>query len=206
VTDFGRYVFAIRAKDEAGAITPVLDEDRNVRRVHVGRLVRGPNMTVTNDYIGVLRTTSCTQAATILDSPAGVPLEFKIRATAESYGGTIAGYRYGWDIPDLNDPEQWEIDLTPFVGLVATVPARTFFFGTHTLTMEVQDNSGYCSRIEVKVNIVPFTLDRNLLVVDDYTADEGAASGGRSWESNPTTPSTTRSGSTWCPKSRASIR
>jgi len=46
----------------------------------------------------------------------------------------------------VNDPEQWEIDITPFLT-VGGGSARTFFFGTHTLTMEVQDNSGYCSRV-----------------------------------------------------------
>jgi hypothetical protein len=183
VTDRGNYVFAIRAKDQAGAVTPVLDEDRNVRRVRVGPLSSGPLMSVTNDYIGIIRTTSCNTPTTILDSPAGVPLEFTVQATADAYGGTIAGYRYGWDIPDLNDPEQWEIDVTPFLSK-AKVPARTFFFGTHTLTMEVVDNSGYCSRVEVKVNIVQFTLERSVLVVDDDTADEQATSGwnnGGSW-------------------------
>jgi hypothetical protein len=183
VIDRGQYVFAIRAKDEAGAVTPVLDEDRNVRRVLVGPLTSGPLMTVTNDYIGIIRTTSCSTPTTILDSPAGVPLGFKITAKADQYGGTIAGYRYGWDIPDLNDPEQWEIDVTPFLS-VASVPPRAFFFGTHTLTMEVVDNSGYCSRVEVKVNIVQFTLERSMLVVDDDVTDEQPSSGwtnGGSW-------------------------
>jgi hypothetical protein len=180
----GSYVFATRAKDEAGAITPVLDENRNVRRLVVGPITSGPLMTVINDYLDVIRTTSCTTPTTIFDSPAGVPLEFRISASADAYGGTIAGYRYGWDIADLNDPEQWEIDSTPFLSTVATVPGRAFFFGTHTLTMEVKDNSGYCSRVEVKVNIVPFTQERNILVVDDDVTDEQPTSGwanGGSW-------------------------
>ena len=184
VVNPGKYVFAIRAKDEAGAITPVFNPDdppssgskANVRRVSVGPLTSGPTLTVQNDYIGIIRTTSCSTPTSILDSPAGVPLTFKIQASADSYGGTIAGYRYGWDIPDLNDPEQWEIDITPFLT-TANVPPRTFFFGTHTLTMEVVDNSGYCSRVEVKVNIVQFTLERNLLVVDDDVSDEVATAG-----------------------------
>jgi len=172
----GNYVFATRARDEAGAVTPVLDEDRNVRRLRVGPINTGPLMTVTNDYIGVIRTTTCTTPATIFDSPAGVPLEFTIRASADAYGGTIAGYRYGWDILDLDNPEQWELDVTTLVNK-ATVPKRAFFFGTHTLTMEVVDNSGYCSRVEVKVNIVPFTLERSILVVDDDTTDEQPSAG-----------------------------
>ena len=193
VVEHGNYVYAMRAKDEAGAVTPVLDENRNIRRVQVGTLSSGPLMSVTNDYIGVIRTTSCTTPTTILDSPAGVPLEFKIRASAVHYGGTITGYRYGWDIADLNDPEQWEIDVTPFLS-VATVPGRTFFFGTHTLTMEVMDNSGYCSRVEVKVNIVPFTLERSVLVVDDDDADEQPTSG---WSNGGVWPSDAEQDGFW---------
>ena len=175
--DLGTYVFAIRAKDEAGAITPVLDEDFNVRRVRVRELKSGPNMALSNEYMGVVRWANCAPTLVILDSPAGVPLEFKISGEAEHYGGQVVGYRYGWDIPDLNDPEQWEVDLTPFVSTLATVPARSYFFGTHTLTTEVVDNSGYCTRIQVKVNVVQFTLERNLLIVDDDTTDEQPASG-----------------------------
>lgn len=172
----GDYIYAMRAKDEAGAVTPVLDEDRNLRRLRVGPLTTGPLMTVTNDFIGVIRTTSCATPTTILDSPAGVPLGFSIRASGAAYGGSIAGYRYGWDIPDLNDPEQWEIDVTSFEN-EAIVPPRSFFFGTHTLTMEVVDNSGYCSRVEVKVNTVPFTLERSVLVVDDDATDDQPSAG-----------------------------
>ena len=171
--DLGTYVFAIRAKDEAGAITPVLDEEHNVRRVRVRELKSGPSMALSNEYMGVVRWANCAPPLAILDSPAGVPLEFKVSGDAGHYGGEVIGYRYGWDIPDLNDPEQWEIDLTPFVTTQATIPARTYFFGTHTLTAEIVDNSGYCTRIQVKVNVVQFTLERNLLIVDDDTTDDG---------------------------------
>jgi hypothetical protein len=52
------------------------------------------------------------------------------------------------------------------------LPSRAFFFGTHVFTAEVIDNSGFCSRIEVKVNVVQFTLERNLLIVDDFASDD----------------------------------
>jgi len=193
----GNYVFAIRAKDEAGAITPVFTADDrnsgsngNVRRVKVGPLDSGPTMTVQNDYIGIIRTSSCNTPTSILDSPASVPLGFNIQATADSYGGTVTGYRYGWDIADLNNPEEWEIDMTSMTMSItgtgtASVPPRAFFFGTHTLTMEVEDNSHYCSRVEIKVNIVPFTLERNLLVVDDDSSDESASAGWSGVGSSP---------------------
>jgi hypothetical protein len=178
--DYGNYIFAMRAKDEAGAVTPVLDEITNVRRVRVSTRATGPAFTVTNIYMGSVRNSSCNPALTILDIPAGVPLQFTLSASAESYGGTVSGYRYGWDIADLKDPEQWEVDYTPFSGTsnrVTTPPRNPFYFGTHIFTAEVIDNSGFCSRIQIKVNVVPFTLERNLLVVDDFIADRSSTSG-----------------------------
>ncbi len=170
--EFGDYVFAMRAKDEAGAITPVLDERRNVRRIKVSRRTTGPRLVLTNQYVGSVIASTCDYPLTILDMAAGVGMSFSLSACADDYGGTVSGYRYGWDILDLNDPEQWETAYTPFVSSVATIPSRAYTFGTHTFTAEVIDNSGYCSRVEVKVNIVRFTGERNLLVVDDYAADE----------------------------------
>jgi len=175
--EFGTYVFAVRAKDEAGAVTPVLDEISNVRRVRVSRRSTGPLFVVRNAYMGQVITSSCSSPITILDLPAGIPIEFALSARADHYGGTVSGYRYGWDIVDLNDPEQWEIDFTPFVASEAKTTSRRFFFGTHTLTTEVIDNSGFCSRVEVKVNIVQFTLEHNLLIVDDFKADESVQAG-----------------------------
>jgi len=77
----------------------------------------------------------------------------------------------------VNDPEQWEIEhhTIPHRG---DGSAATFFFGTHTLTMEVQDNSGYCSRVEVKVNIVQFTLERSLWCRRRRTTERGRDSRG----------------------------
>ncbi|HEX5132666.1 MAG TPA: hypothetical protein VFX92_09280 [Candidatus Krumholzibacteria bacterium] len=175
--EFGTYIFAVRAKDEAGAVTPVLDEVTNVRRVRVSRRSTGPLFTLRNPYIGQIVTSSCSSPITILDLPAGIPVSFAMSASAEHYGGTVSGYRYGWDIADLTDPEQWETDFTPFVTSEARTSSRRFFFGTHTFTSEVIDNSGFCSRIEVKVNIVQFTMELNLLVVDDFRADESTQAG-----------------------------
>ena len=183
--DFGNYLFAIRAKDEAGAITPVFDEVYNVRRVLVSRLTQGSLLTVYNKYMGNVVTSSANTALTILDLPAGVPVDFTIYATAEHYGGVVSGYRYGWDMADLTQPDQWEIDWTPFTIIdnatkvaTARIPARTYFFGTHVFTVEVIDNSQFISRVEVKVNIVQFTMQKNLLLLDDYA--EGSQGG---WES-----------------------
>ena len=166
--DFGNYYFAVQVMDEAGAVSPVYDLTKNLRRIIVGPRSSGPILEVRNEFVGTIRTSSPNTPPTILDLPAGVPMRFEFEATAESYGGLVSGYRYGWDILDLNDDEQWEIDVTPFIGDVARSPSRNFFFGTHSFFIEVVDNSGFKSRVEVTVNIVPFTFERNLLLVDDW--------------------------------------
>lgn len=162
------YVFAIQAKDEAGAVNPVFDLARNVRFILVGSRSTGPILTVRNQFLGAIVTSSPNTPLSILDIPAGVEMEFEWEADASSYGGIVSGYRYGWDILDLNDPEQWAISYTPFIGRVAKSPIRTFFFGSHTFHIEVIDNSGFTSRVGVRVNVVPFTMGRNILFVDDW--------------------------------------
>jgi len=176
--DFGDYVFAIRAKDEAGAVTPILEEPVNVRRIKVQQRLSGPTFIVTSELVGSIIAATCDYPLTIVDVPSGVEVSFLLSACAEHYGGTVVGYRYGWDILDLDDPAQWEIDYTPFISSTATTPPREFNFGTHTFTAEVIDNSGFCSRVEVKINIIRFTGDRNLLIVDDYKPDERAGQNG----------------------------
>jgi hypothetical protein len=177
--ELGYYVFAIRAKDEAGAITPVFDEEKNVRRVYVSRRTTGPILTVHNRFVGSVRTYVCNTPLTIIDLPAGIPLEFSWCAEALYYGGMVAGYRYGWDVADLNDPTQWEIDFTPFPphgegepACAQTAQPRQFHYGTHVFTIEVVDNHGMCSRAEVKINSVLFTMENDLLLVDDYAESD----------------------------------
>jgi len=171
--EFGAYIFAVQVKDEAGAVSAVFDEARNVRRILVSQRVTGPSLTVFNQFMGTLVTTSPTTPPLIIDLPAGVSMSFRFSADASGYGGITSGYRYGWDIQDLNVPSQWEIDYTPFVLFVddvptAETPARRFEFDTHTLHIEVIDNSGFTSRASIKTNVIPFTMRKNLLVVDDY--------------------------------------
>jgi hypothetical protein len=173
----GPYIFAVQAKDEAGAITPVFDAVRNVRRLLVSPRKNGPQLVVTNRFLGSIVTSSPNIRLAILDLPVGVPLTFCWQASAESYGGLVSGYRYGWDIIDLNDDDQWEIDISPFREDRdrECSPSRTFFFGVHTFFVEVVDNNGFKARAGVKLNVIPFTMERDLLVIDDV--DEGKDAG-----------------------------
>lgn len=173
--DYGPYYFAVQVMDEAGAVSPVFDPATNVRRSLVSTRTAGPVLIVRNQFLGAIVTSSPNTPPVILDMPSGIAVSANFEADAENYGGTVIGYRYGWDVQDVNNPEGWDIDWTPFVGDVASTIPRAFYFGTHSLLIEVQDNSGYSSRAEIRINIVPFTMDRPLLLVDDWV--EGDVSG-----------------------------
>jgi len=166
--DLGEYVFAVQVKDEAGAVTPVFDLKRNLRRVIVSDLSTGPKVSLTNEFIGTLVWSSAVPLISSIQLPKNVPMCFEFRADASHYGAKIAGYRYGWNVLDLNDPDQWEITLTPMIGTVVKVPCRKFFAGTNTFTLEVVDNSGFRTRIQVRIEIIEFTMERPLLLVDDW--------------------------------------
>jgi len=193
--DFGPYVFAVQVKDEAGAVSPVFDLNKNMRRVRVSTRSTGPVLTVTNEFVGVIQTTSPNAPVSIVDLPAGVPLRFCFRADASSYGGLVSGYRYGWDINDLNDDSEWETSLTPFVGSEACSSMRTFFFGVHNFYVEVVDNSGYPSRVAIRINIIPFTMQKPLLIVDDWI--EGSPSSTGWTRSNGALPSDVEHDNFW---------
>jgi hypothetical protein len=78
------------------------------------------------------------------------------------YGGTIAGYRYAWDVPDAL---AWD---DPFEAGLTAASEVAFFAGVHTLYVEAKDIAGNRTLARVTVNVVPFPMDRSLLFVDDY--------------------------------------
>ena len=171
--DIGDYVFAIRAKNVVGAMNPVLQEPRNVRRIRVATPgPTGPYLTVESPLVGQIRVNACSSPASVVDVIDGLGLSFVVSASAEEYGGTVVGWRYGWDVLDPDDPSQWDTDYMFFTNFYATIPPRAFAFGVHTLLVEALDNIGQCSRAELKFNVVRATAERELLVVDDFPADE----------------------------------
>ena len=158
------HIFAVMAKDDAGAVTAVFMRDENVRRFLVSPQ-SGPLLTVTEPYIGSHRFLGPDMNYVESDLPPGVPLNFRWWATAESYGAEIKSYRYGWDIQQIDDPSQWAVAASPFIK---TAEEKTYYSGVHRLLVEVVDNGGKVTYGKIEITIIPFSMERNLMWVDDY--------------------------------------
>jgi hypothetical protein len=153
--DFGQYVFAVQGRDGVGNVDEDFTLDRNMRRILVALRATGPILTVTGQYIAPIITSTTQTPVTQIGLPSGTPVSFCWTADASSYGGVVAGYRYGWDLIDPNDDEQWEIPFTPFGNPQECSPVRTFFFGVHVFYVEVIDNDGFKSRVPIQITYMP---------------------------------------------------
>jgi hypothetical protein len=167
--DPGAYVFAVQAKDEAGAVTPVFDEMRNVRRVLISEEGFGPTITLCNVLLNMCwKSNGIHTPLSLVDLPHNTALSFALELS-DYHPGASLEYCYGWDISDLNDYScaEW----TPYPGQPVTAPTQIWIFGTHTFHVIARNASGFKSHLGVKFNIIPFTMERNLLVIDDYRED-----------------------------------
>ncbi len=152
--DFGQYVFAVhgRAMDETAS--PDFNFSRNAVRVLVSRRTTGPLLRLTSDFHDPVISATTGTPVTLVELPAGTPVDFCWTGDASSYGGVVTAYRYGWDILDLADDTQWQVGWTASDGS-ETCTTRIFFFGTHTFYVEVVDNNGFPTRIPVRINYTP---------------------------------------------------
>ncbi len=158
------YVFAVQAKDDAGAVTAVFDPAMNVRIFAILQSA-GPELRVSEPYLGWWQYIGIDNRTEVFRLPAGFVVRFSWSADASSYGGEIASYRYGWDIVDLNDPGEWAIDPNPFVK---SAPPVSFASGVHTLYIEAVDNNGAATMAQMEINIFALNMTRNLLWIDDF--------------------------------------
>ncbi len=163
----GEYVFAVQSRSVSGVPNPFFDLAWNARKVIVDPSVGGPRLVVTNEYLDPQVSTATFVRPVILDVRYGIPLDFCWTADASESGATVAFYRYGWDILDYFDPNDWDTEFIPYDGHEICAPTRAFDFGTHSINVEVEDDRGKRSSIEVRVNVV----SRDRLALDLMPGD-----------------------------------
>jgi hypothetical protein len=162
------YVFAVQAKDEAGAITSIFDARKNVRGFIVMEPT-GPLLSVYEPFFGWSRFVGTDYPPVTEYIPANLPVNFSWEGDASQYGGAVSTYRYGWDVRDLSDPTEWDVTANPFH---TAAPERKFSSGIHSFFIEAVDNVGTVTIARIEVNIVPLVMDRNLLWIDDFYSGE----------------------------------
>ena len=167
----GEYVFAVRAVDLAGATEKGIQFGRNIRRFTVSTKNPGPLLSICSSvFTACLAPTSGPDDAPRreLQIFEGETISFSWNATAERYGGEIAGYTYALD------------DTTTFPGLdpfrsAATFSPEVLTPGSHFLFVRAVDDGGLVTNSIVPIFIVrPEFKDpsasRLILYVDDSTA------------------------------------
>jgi hypothetical protein len=155
------YIFALQARDREGRVTPDFTAGLNVQRFRITTSAM-PLLVLYEQYLVGFRFLGTNLNPEERAVPPGIPLRFSWSADVSAYGGTVAGYRYAWD---LVDPAAWD---APFDAGLTAAGEVTFYAGSHTLSVEAVDIAGNHTLARVIVDLVPFPMDRSLLFVDDY--------------------------------------
>jgi hypothetical protein len=147
----GEHTLHIVARDQAGATTMAA----------FLLSARCPVLTLNEPELGSLVFSYPTSRIHQVEVAAGELLEFSWVADATSYGGTIDGYRYGWDVGDPDDPGDpgWATDFQPNL---LSAPAVSFAPSVHSFCVVARDAAGATTRGCVEITVqggVPATRD-----------------------------------------------
>ncbi len=163
------YLFAIQAQDTAGAVSLDRSYGNTVKNFYIND-VASPTLVIRERYLGAT-TSSGLYGFAEDDIAQNQPLRFDWSGSAASYGGVVIGYRYGWDIEDLDydDDPGW---ATQFGLTGAHIESEQIAFdsGSHVLTIECIDNSNLKTRFTYVLNVVPVPDAADqlpLIVIDD---------------------------------------
>ncbi len=158
------YIFAVQAKDEAGAVSSIFNKKTNVRHF-VAMQPTGPVLRINEPFLGTFSFLGVDFRPEQVSVPPGFEMNWTWTGDASSYGGVVQSFRYGWDIADLNDPAEWDVFPSPYV---TTAGPKTFYSGIHTLYVESADNLGTKTLGTIEVTVIPIVMTRDLLWVDDF--------------------------------------
>jgi hypothetical protein len=165
----GQYLFGVRAVDVAGAMEPKLDLGRNAFRFQALPNSSKPFLVIRERTIGSVRFYGLGPPKEV-EVPAGMDLDFTWSASSEDYG-EVKEFSWGIDIPDLSvegPGSGWNA-----WGEIHD-PGRSISFanaGTHVLYVRARDVAGNLTVAQLILHVIPFTLEREVLLVDDTLDD-----------------------------------
>ena len=167
----GLHRFFVQAMDEAGAVTSHFQDGVNMRRLRVLTSLQ-PSLLLSGSFFGLAR---YWQDQTMdVAAPADTELELAWRGDASHYGAEIEAYRFGWDLVNPDEDDEWS-DWSAS----ATSSQVSYADGEHTLRVQCRDFAGNAITATLVVHVTPLIMDNDLLVIDDYdnTASEDPQQG-----------------------------
>jgi len=168
-----RYLFAVQARDTAGAVSIDRGYGAQVANVYVTGGI-APALRVSERFLGEF-TGSGSNLSASLDIAGGQELNFSWVADASNYAGEITSYRYGWDVNDVTDPNDpndpgWAVAWGTGPNWKRAQP-KTFLQGSHNFVVQCRDNSGTISRGIYQLQVIQIAErpnQRSLLLIDDW--------------------------------------
>lgn len=143
---FGTHTFMIEARDNLGAVT------RGTINMNI-QPVSDPTLTVTEYTRGEWLFIGMGSPDVLLTDPLTNPVtpwDVEWSAMPCAPGTSVSEYRYGWDIVDPGDDNQW----TPW-GPATSAPPRSFLIGNHSLMIEARDDVGVVTRGTIIFEVIP---------------------------------------------------
>jgi hypothetical protein len=160
----GRYLFLVQAKDEAGAVTSHYRDGKNLKMLRITSSLY-PRLYAAEPTLGLKVATNYNAYDFTIGE--GQPLHMNWSGDASHYGSQITGYRHGWDIEDTENDEEWSN-----WSLNGTSTTASYISGTHSVHIQCQDYSGNKTTMLFRFLVVPFTMEKPLLLIDDFDNDQ----------------------------------
>ncbi len=162
--DDGIYFFAVQAMDSCGSTTDTYSS-LNTRQFTVRKIY--PLLTLQEPMLGFELFSGTEYQPSAVHILPRVILNFSWFAEPTFAWFGPVEYRYGWDIQNLDDDEQWTISWSYFATREYRPKSVVFSAGIHVFYVEARDNAGTITRARIEVEVIEFTKERDLLWIDD---------------------------------------
>ncbi len=168
----GRYfLFAVQARDTAGAVSIGRVYNRQVLNLRISEGQFEPTISASEPFLGLGSSFSSNNIAS------NQPLNFQWTVDSSSYAGRVVSIRHGWDLADVEDPNDDGWSVPPGLGEQNRfAEERSYSQGDHSFWIRAVDDSGAVNVLRWNLTVIPFVSRENQLnlvlvdqVVDDQT-------------------------------------
>lgn len=159
------FLISVQFLDQNGATSDPWGYQIGTAHVRILANFFRPDVTLVEPFLGqAVSTTTTSEVA------GGQPLNFSWTATADAYAGEIVSYRHGWDLIDVDDPNDLGWAVPPGLGETNLFAAeRSFSEGYHVFTLRVEDSANQVRVMNWELRVVPFVsreFQLELMIID----------------------------------------